>query len=299
MSPEKYRNLVLVYLILTAALSLAYLQWSEGRGNIPEKTFRRLTTYGGNIPLPSPEKKPARPLRKKEYSIALVIDDVGASREMVYRVATLPREVTPSVLPFREYSLWATLYLKSKGFDVMLHLPMEPQNPELLERGMLRVNMSRREMEGRLKEALRQVPFPVGINNHEGSLFTSDPEAMRTFLSLLKGTGLFFLDSWTSGRSTAMGLARKMGIRALRRDVFLDNLQEPSYIKAQWKRLLEVARRKGFAVGIAHARWITMETLPELLASLPREFSLVRVRSLMKATPSGDNRQYLSIRGGR
>jgi len=299
LSPEKYRNLVLVYLILTAALSLAYLQWSEGRGNIPEKTFRRLTTYGGNIPLPSPEKKPARPLRKKEYSIALVIDDVGASREMVYRVATLPREVTPSVLPFREYSLWATLYLKSKGFDVMLHLPMEPQNPELLERGMLRVNMSRREMEGRLKEALRQVPFPVGINNHEGSLFTSDPEAMRTFLSLLKGTGLFFLDSWTSGRSTAMGLARKMGIRALRRDVFLDNLQEPSYIKAQWKRLLEVARRKGFAVGIAHARWITMETLPELLASLPREFSLVRVRSLMKATPSGDNRQYLSIRGGR
>ncbi len=299
MSPEKYRNLVLLCLVFTAALSLAYLMLTEKKEKSPAEVMRRLPIYGENIPLPSPKKKPIQHVKKRKYAIALVIDDVGNSKEMVYRVAELPREVTPSVLPFREYSLWAALYLKSKGFDVMLHLPMQPQNPELVEKGMLRVNMNRREMEKRLKEALREVPFPVGINNHEGSLFTSDIRAMRTFFSLIKGMDLFFLDSWTSGRSTALKLARKMGIRALRRDVFLDNLQEPAYIKAQWRRLLETARQKGSAVGIAHARWVTMEVLPDLLSSLPSEFALVRVRSLVRATPSADNRQSLSTRGGR
>jgi len=300
LSPEKYQNLVLFSLVLIAILSLSYLHWAEKEEKPRSETVKFLPVHGRNLPLRVPaRKKPRRREKWTGYAVALVIDDVGNSKEMVYRVAELPRQVTPSVLPFRKYSLWATLHLKSKGFDVMLHLPMEPQNPELLEKKMLRVNMSTQEMETRLEEALREVPLPVGINNHEGSLFTSSEGALRRFFSLLKGRNLFFLDSWTSGRSRALRLARSMGIRVLRRDVFLDNLPEPDYIKAQWKKLLEVARSKGGAVGIAHARETTLEVLPELLRSLPPGFKLVRVRHLAKGRPSGDNKQVLSAREGR
>jgi len=298
--PEKYRLRVFLVLLFLSTISLGYLEYSEKKP--PERrssSIKKLPTYRGNLELPSLKPRKKRKKKKARYRIALIIDDVGNSKEMVYRVAKLPVTVTPSVLPFREYSLWATLYLKSMGFDVMLHLPMQPQNPELMEKGMLTAGMGKSEMEKRLKEALRDVPFPVGINNHEGSLFTSSQRAMSLFFSLIKNRGIFFVDSWTSGSSVGLNLAKKMGISALRRDVFLDNLQDDYHIKKQWEILLETARRKGFAVGIAHARWGTMATLPGLLSSLPVGFSLVRVRSLVKELSSTSNKKGQRIREGQ
>ncbi len=295
---EKYRLLVFLVLLFLSSISLAYLEHFEKNGE-RKNLIKKLPTYGENLELPPFRPPKERKVKKAKYSVALIIDDVGNGKEMVYRVAELPTAITPSVLPFREYSLWATLYLKSRGFDVMLHLPMQPQNPELIEKGMLTVGMDKAEMEKRLREAFRNVPFPVGINNHEGSLFTSSQRAMRVFFSLIKNREIFFVDSWTTGSSVGLALAKKMGIPALRRDVFLDNLQDEYHIRKQWEILLETARRKGFALGIAHARWGTMAVLPKLLSSLPPDFSLVRVRSLVAKSSLTSNKKGQRIREGQ
>ncbi len=300
MSPERYRLAVFLILSLLASVSLGYLEYLERQTHKPGKTFEKKTTYGGNLELPS--FKPVKKEKKRKtpgYRIALIIDDVGNSREMVYQVARLPKQITPSVLPYREYSLWATLYLKSRGFDVMLHLPMQPQNPELLEKGMLTVDMGKERMKEKLARALRDVPMPVGVNNHEGSLFTSNPKAMSLFLTLLKKKGLFFVDSWTSGSSVGIRLAKKMGLPSIKRDIFLDNMEDPVYITRQWQLALNLARQKGFAVAIAHARWGTMEVLPSLLSRLPRGFSLVRVRSLIEELSSSSSKEAQRIRAGQ
>jgi hypothetical protein len=61
-----------------------------------------------------------------------------------------------------------------------------------------------------------------------------------------------------------------MGIPVAERAVFLDNEDDRAYITAQVRRLLEVARTKGSAVGIGHVQKQTAQVLAGLLPEFDR-----------------------------
>ncbi len=280
---EEYRKFLSLFFLILALFSLIYLERKNFHPSVEGKKIKYIhrKTLKKKLRKRKPKVKVKQALRKVEkFKLAIVIDDVGDSKEMVYEIAKLPREVTPSVLPFRKYSKWASTYLKAKGYDVMIHLPMEPENPELRDRKMLTKGMGREEMRNFLKMALRDVPLPSGINNHEGSLFTSDSESMREFLPLIKKMGIFFLDSRTSSHSVAYPIARKMGIKSCKRDIFLDNREDFAYINGQWEELLKIAEEKGQAIGIGHARLQTLKSLKILMNKLPKKYTLIRVKNL-------------------
>lgn len=60
----------------------------------------------------------------------------------------------------------------------------------------LRTGMAPDEMR-RLGWSLARVPGLVGINNHEGSLFTADPAGLAPVMATLRARHLFFFDSRT------------------------------------------------------------------------------------------------------
>jgi hypothetical protein len=52
-------------------------------------------------------------------------------------------------------------------------------------------------------------------------------------------------------------------------------LQQPQFIRKQVKELIRIARRNGYAVGIAHPHSTTYEVLREMLPELEKAVQLV------------------------
>ena len=209
----------------------------------------------------------AASVRAEPVYLALLIDDLGYNRAEIQAIVDLPAPVSGAVLPHAPYSRMAAEELHRHGRDVLLHLPMEPQEPRLDDPGVLRRDMTPRELALTVEFDLTTVPHAVGINNHMGSLLTQDIHTMRVLMRELRQQGdLFFLDSLTSAQSVAHAIAREQAIPTLVRDVFLDNDRTPDAIRAQLARAVDKARRHGSAIAIGHPY---PETLAVLSTSLP------------------------------
>ena len=127
-----------------------------------------------------------------------------------------------------------------------------------------------------------------GVNNHTGSLFTADPEAMRVVLEALDRRGLYFLDSLTTPRPVAKDLAEEAGWRVIERDVFLDTDRKAGapYVKKQLAQAEKIAKIHGAAVVIGHPYEATLGMLgPWLVTAQARGFEIVGVSDLLPPAP--------------
>lgn len=214
--------------------------------------------------IPPPPDGPVRGVR-----VALVIDDLGESVDDLPPLEGLGVPVTYAVLPYREQTAQVVAALRQRGAEILLHLPMEPQNGEDPGPGALRRGMSEEELRQNTLAALQAVPGAAGVNNHMGSGLSTEEGPMATVLGVLAARGLFFLDSRTSARSVGYRVARELGLPAAERQVFLDGDPTPAAIEGQFQRLLGLARLHGAAIAIGHPH-------PETLAVLEREVPKAR-----------------------
>ncbi len=203
--------------------------------------------------------------------IAIVLDDWGYNLNNLEAVEKINVPITCSVLPHLPYSKQVCVELHSRGQEAILHLPMEPREKMRLEKNTLLVSMDEAEGKNIIEQGINELPFIKGISNHMGSLATEDAPTMEIVFKELKKRGMYFLDSFVTPKSVCAGLARKMGLRFVRRDVFLDNVEEPAYIKNQIERLKVKARANGRAIGIGHDRKVTLEVLGEVIPELKKE----------------------------
>jgi polysaccharide deacetylase 2 family uncharacterized protein YibQ len=160
---------------------------------------------------------------------------------------------------------------------------MEPEGRADPGPGALAEGMSAGEVARRTRAAIEAVPGAVGVNNHMGSRLTADESTMRAMLGVVAERGLFFVDSRTTPDSVAERVARELGVPTAARDVFLDAEGDASSIAAELERLLELARRQGAAIAIAHPHPATLELLERELPLLKaRGFELVPVSYLLE-----------------
>lgn len=220
-------------------------------------------------PVVAAEKEPARKGPRGE--VALIMDDMGQSLATLDELIALGRQVTVSVLPYSPYAAETARTAHEKGLEVLLHLPLESvNNHEAMANteGMILTMMTEPAIVASFEASLDRVPFAAGTNNHMGSRFTADRDVMRMILRPIKAHGLFFVDSRTTAQTVALDEARRMGIPATQRDVFLDADEDRGRIKGRLIELLQKARKKGRAVGICHP-------FPETLAVLKSSLFLV------------------------
>jgi polysaccharide deacetylase 2 family uncharacterized protein YibQ len=211
---------------------------------------------------------PALNLKTGTGRLAIIVDDMGSSMSEARSLAgigvTLSFSIIPGLRNYREVALFA----ESQGIETMVHIPMQSKGwPERrLETNGLLVSMDSAELGERVSGFLRDIPGAVGANNHMGSEFTEHEDKMRSVLEALKSKNLFFVDSVTSSRTTGLRLAREMGMKAGRRQVFLDNEQERAYILGQLSQAVKLAKKTGSAIAICHPH---RETIATLAAALP------------------------------
>ena len=215
-------------------------------------------------------------------AIAIIVDDLGYAAEITERLCSVAVPLTVSVLPKLAASTRSAELARDAGFEVILHLPMEAGEGEPPEPGELRVGMSRDVMAQLFEENLATVPGAVGVNNHKGSRMTTLESEMDTFMSIIAEDNLYFVDSLTTSESVALNAAKKSGLKAIGNDIFLDNEPDMVNIEERLQELMRTAERRGYAVGICHAKRPTIDALHELLPAIrDRGFRLVPVSELL------------------
>jgi polysaccharide deacetylase 2 family uncharacterized protein YibQ len=217
--------------------------------------------------------------------IAVVIDDLGVNPVNARRAIALPGPLTLAFMTYANGLQSMTAKARAAGHELMLHVPMEPRDPAW-DPGpnVLAADLGQAELRRRLLWGLQRFEGYVGINNHMGSKFTGSLLGMVQVMAELKSRGLLFLDSMTSGSSLGIGLARRMGVAHVARDVFLDNEpNQPETIRWQLAKLETIARRRGAAVAIGHPHDTTLQVLAVWLAEVEdRGFALVPISAIVR-----------------
>jgi polysaccharide deacetylase 2 family uncharacterized protein YibQ len=174
----------------------------------------------------------------------------------------LPAPLTLSFIPYGYHLKELVAAARAAGHEVMLHLPMEPMDPEA-DPGphALRTTVSLEENRRRLEWALSRFDGFVGLNNHMGSKFTSWKAGMELVMQEVQAKGLLFVDSFTSNESVGYALARQHKLPCASRDVFIDHDISRPAIEHSLKELERIARKRGYAVGIAHPHDLSREIL--------------------------------------
>jgi len=216
--------------------------------------------------------------------IAVVIDDMGLDRKRSARTAKLPGPLTLAWLPYAQDLREQTKAARAAGHELMLHIPMEPSVQADPGPEALLVRLSRDEIVRRFSNALASFDGYVGVNNHMGSRFTADRAAMAPVLAEVQRRGLLWLDSRTSPSTVAATLAGELKLPFAGRDVFLDNVETVSAVRAQLAKAETVARQHGSAIAIGHPHDATIEALAAWLPEVKkRGFVLVPVSAVVRA----------------
>ncbi|RKZ17757.1 hypothetical protein DRQ53_02475 [bacterium] len=253
-------------------------EWLELRfGTASGMTHRVVARRERIAPVP-----PALPAGR----LALVIDDFGHNLDDVaLRAIHLPAPVTCAILPDRARSRRVLTEVRRAGKQALLHMPMEPEVGAPVGPGpvAVRVGMSSAEIRQIVAEGLTGLPGVVGVNNHMGSRATRSRAEMDAVMAEIAARGLIFLDSWTTPLTVAHLAATARGIPNLRNDMFIDvDTDDPVEIRRRLEKLLQIARERGWAVGIGHVHPNTITVLEEFLPSVdPADVQLVGLRELI------------------
>lgn len=225
--------------------------------------------------------------RGDRAKIVIVVDDLGLDKAPIDGLLNINMPLTFAVLPGLPYSKYAAQKAHKKGWDVILHLPMEPKESSGYTAadagdGALLVGQPKQVIRSNLDKNLSAVPHLKGVNNHMGSKFMENEELMELVLDKVRKRGLYFLDSKTSSKSIGYETASKMGIKTASRDVFLDNVKEnSSYVRAQVMKLVRIAEKNGYAVGICHPYSDTVDALTEILPKISDRVQVVSLSSVV------------------
>ena len=216
--------------------------------------------------------------------IAIIIDDIGYRRADGLAALALPGALTYSILPFTPNAKDFARRAERRDRELLLHLPMESKAGDKLGPGGLTTEMSAKELGRLVSESLQAVPNIKGVNNHMGSHFTANYNAMSIVMSAIgrRAPQLFFVDSVTTSNSTIPRAGRTHGIPVISRNIFLDHVLSKAAIRAQFNQLTAHARKHGRAVAIGHPHPETVSVLREELTRLREHgVSLVSVSDLI------------------
>ncbi|MBV9068711.1 MAG: divergent polysaccharide deacetylase family protein [Acidobacteria bacterium] len=216
--------------------------------------------------------------------IVLILDDVGFDHQPLSSAMAIDPNVNFAVLPNGRRSIEFASTLHARGFELLCHLPMEPEGFPRISPGdgAVLTTMSDAEIATATRANIESIRFARGVNNHMGSRATADRRVMTDVLGALP-KGMYFIDSKTTGNSLAGPLARTMRVKTASRNVFLDDVQEVDSIRRQLAELANTASTRGVSVGIGHMYPSTIQVLTEDAPKLRAEgFRFVRASAVVR-----------------
>ena len=199
---------------------------------------------------------------KSKPKIAIILDDVSTTAEKE-KILNIGYKITMAFLPpTKGHPNSAKIALDLPFY--MIHFPMQASSAfKGAEEFTLHVGDSYEKIEKRVAQLREWYPNAIYTNNHTGSVFTENEEAMDRLLKALKKYNFIFVDSRTSAKSVAKKYALKYDMPYIVRNTFIDNDRSYGAIQSQLKKSIEIAKKTGYAIAIGHPHDITIKVLRE------------------------------------
>lgn len=265
---------VAVTVIVVAALMVAgpwgplrgvfYGDSASGSNDGASSSEKRAAEDGGNTDKVRAVKatepaEPAAPARVEKKSktaaptVAIVVDDVGNPSDNLPLWLQVDAAISFAVMPHCSQSQSLAEEFYNAGYEVMLHIPSQNEQPNSFSgNGQLEVGMSRQTVFATLDADVATVPHVTGINNHQGGAACDSLELMTYMCEWAQQRGLYVVDSNSSRNSQVSVAAVALGMNKRKNQVFIDHQNDPDYIRGAMRKLADLARRDGTALGICH-----------------------------------------------
>ncbi|UGQ16419.1 divergent polysaccharide deacetylase family protein [Borrelia sp. RT5S] len=220
----------------------------------------------------------------------LVIDDVGYDEFMLEKFIKINLKINFAIIPFLSKSKYAYNRLISENKIIMIHFPMQSQHKNSIEKFHINIDDNENMVRTKIETTFKEYPNAKIMNNHMGSLITSNEEIMRTILTKLKEEDRYFFDSFTTKESTSVKVGEKIGIRVERRDIFLDNKDNEKDVMASLEKAKQIARIKGIVKVIGHI-WSknTLKILNQESENLNKEFEFKDLLNLYEKEENNES----------
>lgn len=202
--------------------------------------------------------RPVKPLpdRPDAPRIAVVVSGLGIGATATNdALNNLPGAVTLAFAPYAENLERLVARARNDGHEVLLQVPMEPQDYPENDPGpqTLLTSLDAGQNVDRLHWLMSRMQGYVGLMNFMGARFTASEPALQPVMKEANKRGLLFLDDSSSPRSIAGQVAGASGLAFAKADLTIDNIPSPAEIDRALGRLEAMARDRGLAVGVASA----------------------------------------------
>ena len=216
---------------------------------------------------------------KGRAKLVLIIDDV-ATFEHASMVKSIGLKITPSIFPATKTHPDTPNIARTFEF-YMIHLPMQAKHFDSPEIGTLTVNESFESMLEKIKKIRRDFPRAKYTNNHTGSRFTSDYDAMDKAYRALIEQGFIFVDSKTIAQTAVARAAKKYNQPYISRDIFLDDDPSASAVRRELIAAVNLAKKRGYAIAIGHPKKNTIAVIKASKNNILKDVEVVYLKDIL------------------
>ena len=216
---------------------------------------------------------------KGRAKLVLIIDDV-ATFEHASMIKSLGLKITPSIFPATKTHPDTPSIARSFEF-YMIHLPMQAKHFDSPEIGTLTINESFESMHEKIKKIRKDFPRAKYTNNHTGSRFTSDYDAMDKAYRALIEQGFIFVDSKTIAQTAVARAAKKYNQPYISRDIFLDDDPSASAVRRELVAAVNLAKKRGYAIAIGHPKKNTIAVIKASKNNILKDVEVVYLKDIL------------------
>ena len=216
---------------------------------------------------------------KGRAKLVIIIDDV-ATFEHASMIKSLGLKITPSIFPATKTHPDTPNIARTFEF-YMIHLPMQAKHFDSPEIGTLTINESFESMHEKIKKIRKDFPRAKYTNNHTGSRFTSDYDAMDKAYRALIEQSFVFVDSKTIAQTAVARAAKKHNQPYISRDIFLDDDPSASAVRRELVAAVNLAKKRGYAIAIGHPKKNTIAVIKESKNNLLKDVDVVYLKDIL------------------
>ena len=216
--------------------------------------LKPVTAYAGAVDQAKAAKTPI---------VAIVVGGLGVgAAKTADAILKLPAAVTLAFTPYGSDPTKLVERARAQHHEILLQIPMEPYDYPDNDPGpqTLLTTLAPEQNLDRLYWHLSRFQGYAGIANFMGARFVATDTAMLPIVKEAAKRGLGYFDDGAA-RSLAPSLAAAQAMPFAKADLTIDSVPTSGEIDRALARLEDLAKERGFAVGVASALPISIERI--------------------------------------
>ncbi|MEZ0262281.1 MAG: divergent polysaccharide deacetylase family protein [Alphaproteobacteria bacterium] len=227
-----------------------------------------------------------------EGYVGIIMTDLGVSEAASNRaLEDLPQQVALAFSPYSQHVAALVEQAVAAKRETLMLVPMEPLSYPHDDPGprALLTRVAAKDNSDNLSWILRDAKGVTGAMNFMGSSFMSDPKSLLPVFQTLRQRGAVFVENPAPAGPMGLEAAMNAELPYITADLRIDETATELNVKAQLLALENLARKRGYALGIAQPYPLSFTILKSWAESLSqRGITLVPLSSIIKTKAQHD-----------